>query len=188
MSPSPPSEERCRRAPPQLWPSPGTCGGVWKGAKMTWARGGGELPGGDAGWDGPALFGQPGRTPAWGAGEEPFRVLVDFEDRAALVQLSGELDMSTCGGIYATLARLAGEDPDRLVIDLRGVTFMDSTGLRALLDAHGWAARRGWQFALVRGPHQVQRVFEIVALDGVLAFVDQPEHSLHPPRPAGGGG
>jgi anti-sigma B factor antagonist len=159
------------------------------GAQVTLVRSDGELPGGDAGGDGVATrSGQPGRTPAWGAGEEPFRVLVDVEDRAALVRLSGELDMSTSGGIYSALARLAGENPDRLVIDLRGVTFMDSTGLRALLDAHGWAARRGWQFALVRGPRQVQRVFEIVALEEVLVFLDQPEKPLHTPLPADGDG
>jgi anti-anti-sigma factor len=57
------------------------------------------------------------------------------------------------------------------VLDLREVSFMDSAGLRLVLEA----SRAGASFAVVRGPREVQRLFDLVGLDeGRLTMLDQP--------------
>ena len=62
----------------------------------------------------------------------------------------------------------------RVVLDLRELEFMDSSGLRlvALAERRLGAAGRG--LVLVRGPEAVQRVFEITRMEDHLTFVDEP--------------
>jgi anti-sigma B factor antagonist len=61
-----------------------------------------------------------------------------------------------------------------VVIDLRQLTFMDSTGVAALVAADRYARRDGWSLAIVKGPPQVQRVLEICGLTEVLPLADEP--------------
>ena len=53
---------------------------------------------------------------------------------------------------------------DELVLDLRGVGFMDTSGLRYTLELNERAERDGWRLRLVRGPRPVQRVFDVAGL------------------------
>jgi anti-anti-sigma factor len=97
-------------------------------------------------------------------------------DGDAIVALVGELDMSGVPSLEAEVERLAGEPGvERVVLDLRGLEFLDSSGLRLV----GVAARRlsavGRTIALVRGPDVVQRVFEITRMADRLQFVDAPD-------------
>lgn len=62
--------------------------------------------------------------------------------------------------------------PRTLELDLSGLGFMDSTGLRLLLDARGRALAQGRRLLLRRGPRAVQRVFEITALAATFEFLD----------------
>jgi anti-sigma B factor antagonist len=61
-----------------------------------------------------------------------------------------------------------------VVIDLRQLTFLDSTGIAALVEADSYARRDGWNLAIVKGPPQVQRVLELCGLTEVLPLADQP--------------
>jgi anti-sigma B factor antagonist len=79
--------------------------------------------------------------------------------------LAGELDLGSRPLLDEALQRVELEQAAVLVLDLREVTFMDSTGLHAVLAARELCAERGCRFQLVRGSAQVQRVFE---LSGVL--------------------
>ncbi len=58
------------------------------------------------------------------------------------------------------------------MLDLRALTFMDSSGLRIILSANAAARRDGWRLQLVAGPPGVQRIFEICGVTGSLRFVD----------------
>ncbi len=94
----------------------------------------------------------------------------------ALIALSGELDLSGAQALHDEVGRLADhEGVQCVVLDLRGLEFMDSSGLRvvALADRRLSAAGRG--LVLVRGRETVQRVFEITRMEERLAFVDSPE-------------
>src|SRR5688572_4613841 len=96
-------------------------------------------------------------------------------DRVAVVALRGELDLAGAAALEQELARLDAESPDAVVLDLRNVDFMDSSGLRVVAVASRSAEARGRRLALVRGSDQVMRVFEITRMRERLDFVDAPE-------------
>ena len=88
-----------------------------------------------------------------------------------LLAISGQLDV---GGIAAAQKRLLGLElrpADQLVLDLSELSFMDSTGIRLILQAREHALRHGAGFVMVRGPESVMRVLELVGLDEQLDIV-----------------
>ena len=94
----------------------------------------------------------------------------------ALIALTGELDLSGAPLLDEEIDRLAGEEGvRRVVLDLRHLEFMDSSGLRLVALAERRLSAAGRALALVRGPDPVQRVFAITRMDDRLAFVDSPE-------------
>jgi anti-sigma B factor antagonist len=104
---------------------------------------------------------------------EPFRCeLVPQQDGRVLVRLSGELDLSTVPILDRRLREALDDGGRRLVIDLRGLEFMDSTGLTMLLRWGRGAQQDGYELELVRGDARVHRLFELTGLDAVFAFAD----------------
>jgi anti-anti-sigma factor len=100
-------------------------------------------------------------------------VLQDRSGDGATVRLSGELDISTAAELERVLGELAVPDgPARIVIDLRDLTFMDSTGLRLLVTADLRLRREARELALIPGPESVHRVFRLAMLEERLTFVD----------------
>jgi anti-sigma B factor antagonist len=96
-------------------------------------------------------------------------------DRTALVTLAGELDLSGAGILEQELGRLSDEEsPEEVVLDLRGLEFMDSSGLRLVVMADSQAREAGRRLLLVPGAQPVQRVFEITRMNERLTFVDEP--------------
>ena len=93
-------------------------------------------------------------------------------DGLAHVVLTGELDLSTTQQVEKELARVEGEGPATVALDLSRVTFLDSSGLRVIVSADQRARRENRRFVVVRGPDTVQRVFSITRLDEQLEFVD----------------
>ena len=95
------------------------------------------------------------------------------DGNGARVALSGELDMAATFTLEQELDRLIDrERVRRLVLDLRDLTFVDSTGLRLLVQTDARAREGGFELALVRGRPEVQRVFELAGLAELLPFVD----------------
>lgn len=94
------------------------------------------------------------------------------DDGSAEVSLRGELDLASAPQLAAALRRLAR--PGRTVrIDLAGLTFMDSTGMRSVLEANRDAQRDGWTLVLGRADETVQRVFSMSGVERMLPF--EPE-------------
>ena len=94
---------------------------------------------------------------------------------AAVVELTGELDIATAPKLEDEVRRLEAEGGKLIAIDLRGLEFMDSSGLRALLAADTRARERGARLVLVRGDDRIQRVLRITRLDERLEIVDDVE-------------
>ena len=93
----------------------------------------------------------------------------------ATIALSGELDLSGAPSLDHEIDRLAGSDGvQRVVLDLRELEFMDSSGLRVVALAERRLAAAGRGLVLIRGAETVQRVFEITRMEERLAFVDSP--------------
>jgi len=102
---------------------------------------------------------------------------VDTQDREGGVQLTlkGELDLSTIEKVEQELARVEAEGHELIVLDLGGLTFLDSTGLRTIVTADQRARRTGRRIVVRRGPDTVHRVFTITRLDERLEMVDDPD-------------
>jgi anti-anti-sigma factor len=101
---------------------------------------------------------------------------VQSEDRdgGVHVLLRGELDLSTVAKVQEELRRVEASAPPLVVLDLSGLTFLDSTGLRCLITADERAREQGRRLVIVRGPDPVQRVFSITRLEDHLEIVDDP--------------
>lgn len=103
-----------------------------------------------------------------------FRVLVSEGNKVVAMSLVGELDIATAPRLESELRRVEGDRPSVLVIDLRQLSFIDSTGLRLLIGADVRAREDGRRMAFVRGPGSVHRVFQLALLDKRFEFVEDP--------------
>ena len=93
----------------------------------------------------------------------------------AVVALTGDLDLSGAAPLEAEIGRLRAEPGlDTLVLDLRGLAFLDSSGLRVVVVAHQRTREAGRRFVLVRGAETVHRVFEITRMAERLEWVADP--------------
>ncbi len=92
-----------------------------------------------------------------------------------LVALAGELDIVNAPRLEAELETLEAGSPGTLILDLRGLAFIDSTGLRALMAAHERARSAGRRMVVVRGAKAVDRVLSVTQLDQRLEIVDDPD-------------
>jgi anti-sigma B factor antagonist len=88
---------------------------------------------------------------------------------------TGDLDLPGAALLEAELERLEAETAGTIVLDLRGLEFMDSSGLRLLIVADARLREAGRRLALVPGSADVQRVFEITRMVERLDFVESPE-------------
>jgi anti-sigma B factor antagonist len=107
-----------------------------------------------------------------------FRVEVHNEGRAAVVSVSGELDLASSPALEEELERVGSSDATFVIVDLRALEFMDSTGLSVLIKAHQRAEENGQRFAVIRGPQQVQRLLSLTGVAEKLTLADTPEELL----------
>jgi anti-sigma B factor antagonist len=98
------------------------------------------------------------------------------DGETVVLVLTGELDLDTVGDVEQRLAEL--RTAGRTVrLDLDGLTFMDSTGIRLLLSAAEDATREGWTFHVTRGSQQVQRVLSAAQVIERLPYSDGADGS-----------
>jgi anti-sigma B factor antagonist len=97
------------------------------------------------------------------------------EDGIVSLALEGELDLAAARQMEESLAAAERESPARLIVDLGRLAFIDSTGLRLLLQADARAREHGYELLLRPGEPAVQRVFEVTGSLGVLRFEDAPQ-------------
>jgi cysteine synthase B len=92
-----------------------------------------------------------------------------------ILEFEGELDFTHIVAARKALLGLALTRRASFALDLRGVRFMDTTGVRVVLQAMHRAEAHGADFALIRGPSEVQHVLELVGLTDQLRIVDEAE-------------
>ena len=106
---------------------------------------------------------------------EPFAIDIDEREDRVIVTPRGELDMATAPELeQAVMPRL--QEEGWVVLDLRSLDFIDSSGLRVVVGAHRSAEEHGGRFTCVRGApgSTVHRIVEIAGIDGVIEMVDDP--------------
>lgn len=81
-----------------------------------------------------------------------------------VVFVYGEIDVMTAPRLHETLEEVIAESPSSLLVDLANVSFIDSTGLGALVVAHRHLEERGGRLRLVSVPAPVAQVLEVTGL------------------------
>jgi anti-anti-sigma factor len=101
---------------------------------------------------------------------EPFTCKVTPERDHVVLEPRGELDMATVGAVEQELRRLYDSGARTIVLDLGGLSFMDSSGLHLVTRWAQEASKNGFVFELEPGPPQVQRLFELTSVIDELPF------------------
>lgn len=100
------------------------------------------------------------------------------------VTVTGELDMATSPELDWALRNVSA-GTSLVVLDLRGLNFMDSTGLHVIVTANEHLRRDGRQLIVVRGPAAIQRLFAVSGVDRALQLTDQPPEMASPEESEG---
>ena len=99
---------------------------------------------------------------------EEFDVRVEARDPEVWVVPVGELDLDTAVELEESLGLALRSDAAAVVLDLRELAFLDSTGLKVIIEA--CSAKEGPSVSLVPGPEPVQAVFNVTGLATELPF------------------
>ncbi len=105
------------------------------------------------------------------SGAEPLQVRSETKDGAVIVRPSGDIDMSGSPTLRMELRKLQVSKPMRLVIDLAGVPYMDSSGVATLVEAMQIARKNNTKLILCALQDKVRSIFEIARLDTVFTIV-----------------
>jgi anti-sigma B factor antagonist len=87
-----------------------------------------------------------------------------------ILKLTGELDIASAPELQSAVVRVCASSTRAITLDLRGVIFMDSSGLAAIIAANKLCQHLAYEFRLIPGPPAVQRVFELTGMLDELRF------------------
>ena len=91
-----------------------------------------------------------------------------------VISVAGEIDLYTAPKLQAELAAALTADPARLIVDMSGVDFCDSTGINVLLAAHRHARERGGELQLAGPGSATRKVLQVTGLESVFTVLDDP--------------
>ena len=104
----------------------------------------------------------------------PFEVSYVERASRARIALRGELDMASSQLLARKLEAVERDHPQEIVLDLAELSFMDVSGLRALLDAARRARRAGSSLVIVNPHPHIVRLLELTAIDQTLEVLGRP--------------
>jgi anti-sigma B factor antagonist len=100
------------------------------------------------------------------------QITMEEAGSAHVVKLRGDLDLGSADDLRARLNDVELDGKPEVVVDLRDLAFLDSSGLRELIVASRSAATIGRRFALIAGRDEIQRVFKISGTAERFEWVD----------------
>ncbi len=100
------------------------------------------------------------------------------QGQVTVIEVAGELDLHAAPGLRDELARATQALSPRVIVDLGGVTFIDSTGVGVLVGALKRARQAGGQLAFCGAQKRVRRVFEITGLIGALPLFEARDEAI----------
>ena len=107
--------------------------------------------------------------------QEHFHVQRNQAGDATVLAVSGELDLAASPTLEQELEQALQQPGEGLIIDLRELEFIDSTGLSVLVKAHQRAEQSGRRFGLVNGGSQVRRLLSLTGIAERLRVAETPE-------------
>jgi anti-sigma B factor antagonist len=114
---------------------------------------------------------------------DPITTSIAHREGAAVVSIGGEIDLSTAPAFEAAIAGALDDDPPVLVIELSGVRFMASVGLRILADTHERVSKSA-QVAIVANNPATNRPIELTGLDKIISLYPTLDDALTAVGPA----
>ena len=96
---------------------------------------------------------------------------------AVIVHLAGEIDLGTRSALAAAISHATTTPAALIVVDLTNISFIGSTGLQLLIDAHLDAARSDRQLRVAHGGGAARRAFEVAGVHQLLAIYETLEHA-----------
>ena len=124
----------------------------------------------------------PGRREGARALDSDFRVETHTTGRVTTLTAIGELDLVSSPVLQEELDRAIGSDAEVIVLDLRRLSFMDSTGLHVLVKGQQRAHEASRRLVLTKGSEQVQRLLDLTHVAELMSFVDSPADALEADR------
>jgi anti-sigma B factor antagonist len=100
------------------------------------------------------------------------------QSRSQILPLKGEIDLHVSPSVTASLNGMIDKKPERLVVDLSDVSYIDSAGLAALIGAMQRVEGYGGKFALAGLQETVRSIFEISRLDQVFQIFSDADAAL----------
>jgi anti-sigma B factor antagonist len=107
-----------------------------------------------------------------------FSVETHDGNQAVVIGVTGELDLASSPALEQELERGVASQAEVVIVDLRRLEFMDSTGLSVLVRAHQRATENGQRFGVVKGPQQVQRLLSLTGVADRITLADSPDELL----------
>src|SRR5947199_9508721 len=101
-----------------------------------------------------------------------------IQDRSNVLPLKGEINLHVSPSVTPSINQKIDKKPERLVVDLSGVTYIDSAGLAALIQATQKVEAYGGKFLLAGLQETVRSIFEISRLDQVLQIFPDADAAL----------
>lgn len=100
----------------------------------------------------------------------------------AVLAVTGELNLYTSGGFGAAARSAAGEGHPHLILDLRAVSFCDSSGLSALITLYRWVQDAEGSLTLAAVPERMNRLREMSGVARLISISPSPDEALarHP--------
>jgi len=104
-----------------------------------------------------------------------FEVAIERTPSGAMIRVRGDIDIATIAQLQEAREQVVAENPQAIVIDLGEVQFVDSSGLKFLLQTYALSLRAGWRLALLRPRENVMQTFVLTGAHEQLPFADRDE-------------
>lgn len=108
----------------------------------------------------------------------PPPVIAPQKDRPNVLSLQGEIDLHVSPTVAASLSKMIEKKPNKVIVDLSSATYIDSSGLAALIEAMQNTAEYGGEFALAGLQESVRTIFDIARLDQVFRIFPDVDAAL----------
>ena len=103
---------------------------------------------------------------------------IGVSKRPNVLSLEGEIDLHVSPRVSISLRQMIAKKPKRLVVNLSGVTYFDSSGLAVLIEAMQNVEKYGGKFAIAGMQETVRSIFEIARLDQVFHIFTDVDSAL----------
>ena len=110
--------------------------------------------------------------------EPDFEVRVSEQPGIPVLAVRGEIDVASAPEFHASLSDLIGKGSEVVMVDLSEVSFIDSSGLGALVGAEKEMRGAGHELRLVVTQPQITRLLELTGLDEVFTVVSSTDASV----------